>query len=78
MIFLVAASSMYAQDEVKDTVVTKKYSKGDMIITSGVTMIASGSISWFASRSISIGLMSTGGAVTVIGIIVKVVGNGKR
>jgi hypothetical protein len=73
VLFAITAASTYAQEEVKDTiVVVKSYDKGDMVINTGVTMMASGAVSILASRLISVGLISTGGIVTVTGIIIKV------
>ena len=68
MLFIMIAAN--AQAEPQDSL--KTYNSGDIVMTTGVTMMASGAVSFLASRSIALGLIGTGGVVTVIGVAIKI------
>ena len=75
LLMITTCSVSFSQDNesVNDsTIVTKTYSKGDMILNTGISFMGTGAVSWLASRSVAIGIISTGGVITLVGVGVKI------
>jgi len=50
---------------------TKVRTNGDLFITSGVTMMGTGTFVWFASRRIAYGMIGTGAVLTGVGLVMN-------
>jgi len=80
MLFVMCTAHTYAGQESdisyeveKDsTKKVKTYDKGDILLTTGGTMFCSGVVTLLGSRHVGFALMGVGGAVAVIGGIIKV------